>query len=273
MDTPAASGVTPLPTAVDPSPRVVGESDAVFRLHDVRQVRGGKGILDGVSLDVPRAGFTALIGPSGSGKTSLLRLLNRLDDPTSGTIEFSARPIADYPVRALRRRVGFVFQTAVMFAGTVRDNLDIARRFVAEPSAALQEREVGELLELVGLDPAFASRQAADLSGGEKQRVALARALVTKPEVLLLDEPTASLDPEVADRLVHTLAHLRECTGLTMVVVTHRLHEARLAATFVVMLETGRVIESGEATTVMNHAVHERTRAFLRAGEEGRRSE
>jgi ABC-type methionine transport system ATPase subunit len=257
---------------------VPSEEPPAFHLRGVRQVRGGRAVLDDVSLDLPRGGFTALIGPSGSGKTSLLRLLNRLDDPVGGTLELFGRPITEYPVRALRRRVGFVFQAPIMFAGTVRENLEAARRLAPDPvvrgpSAQPSVREgaagVEELLTLAGLDAGFAERAAADLSGGEKQRVALARTLMTRPEVLLLDEPTAALDPEVADRLLHTLMGLRETRGLTMVMVTHRLREARLAASDVVMLEGGRVVEAGAAAQVLGDAARERTRSFLRAGEEG----
>lgn len=256
---------------------VPAEEPPAFRLRGVRQVRGERVTLDDVTLDLPRGGFTALIGPSGSGKTSLLRLLNRLDDPVGGRVELFGRPITEYPVRALRRRVGFVFQAPVMFAGTVRENLAAARRLAPDavargPSAQPAGREgaagVEELLVLAGLDASFSERPATDLSGGEKQRVALARALMTRPEVLLLDEPTAALDPEVAERLMHTLTGLRERTGLTMVMVTHRLREARVAASYVVMLEAGRVVEAGEATQVMGDAGQERTRAFLRAGQE-----
>jgi ABC-type methionine transport system ATPase subunit len=163
--------------------------------------------------------------------------------------------------------VGFVFQAPVMFAGTVRENLAVAHR-LGRPAHILAEVEVGRLLDLVELDAAFAGRTAGDLSGGEKQRVALARALVTRPEVLLLDEPTAALDPEVADRLLHTLARLRTGAGITIVMVTHRLREARLAATHVVMLEAGRVVESGDAGQVIDRPVQPRTREFLAAGED-----
>lgn len=238
-----------------------------FSLRDVRQERGGKVLLDQLTVDLPRGGFTALIGPSGAGKTSLLRLLNRLDDPVAGSVTFLDRPISAYPVRALRRRVGFVFQTPVMFAGTVRANLALAQR-LGGGSDRIDAAEVERLLTLVELDPAFAEAIATDLSGGEKQRVALARALVARPEVLLLDEPTAALDPEVADRLMHTLARLRGTAGLTMIVVTHRLREARGAATYVVMLEAGRVVEAGDARQMMERPAQVRTREFLAAGEE-----
>ncbi|MCU0805954.1 MAG: ATP-binding cassette domain-containing protein [Burkholderiales bacterium] len=249
--------------------RAPGPAEPVtaFRLRDVRQVRGVRTLLDGISLDLPRGGFTALIGPSGAGKTSLLRLLNRLDDPASGTVELFGRAVAEYRIRELRRRVGYVFQTPVMFAGTARDNLEAAHRLAKTEVPAVGDARIAALLELAGLDASYADRPAADLSGGEKHRVSIARALTTNPDVLLLDEPTAALDPEVADRLMHTLAQLRETTGITMVMVTHRLREARVAATYVVMLEAGRVVEAGEAATVMHDATHARTRAFLQAGE------
>jgi ABC-type methionine transport system ATPase subunit len=249
-----------------PASAPAGSSPA-FRLRDVRQVHGARTLLDGITLDLPRGGFTALIGPSGAGKTSLLRLLNRLDDPVSGTIEFHGRPLSDYRIRELRRRVGFVFQAPVMFTGTVRDNLRAAHGLARAEVAPVDETRVAELLDLAGLDLSYADRQAADLSGGEKHRVSIARALTTNPEVLLLDEPTAALDPEVADRLLHTLANLRETTGITMIMVTHRLREARVGATYVVMLEAGRIVEAGDARKIMQDATHPRTREFLQAGE------
>ena len=174
-----------------------------------------------------------------------MRLLNRLDDPASGVVRLLGRPIVDVPVRALRRRVGFVFQTPAMFPGTVADNLGIVPTLGGEATAADVSVHIAEVLRLVELGSDFGDRIAADLSGGEKQRVALARALMTGPEVLLLDEPTAALDPEVAQHLMHTLRRLRESTDLTIVMVTHRLTEARFASTYAVMLEAGGVVEAG----------------------------
>ncbi len=241
-----------------------------FALENITQERGGRQILAGVTIDLPRAGFTALIGPSGAGKTSLLRLLNRLDDPTSGAVRFLGRPIVDFPVRALRRRVGFVFQTPAMFPGTVAENLSVVPTLGGKATAAQVPVRTAEILRLVELGADFGDRIAADLSGGEKQRVALARALMTRPEVLLLDEPTAALDPEVAEHLMHTLQRLRESTGLTIVMVTHRLSEARSASTYAVMLEAGRVVEAGPSTRLFSAPIETRTREFITADEGGK---
>jgi putative ABC transport system ATP-binding protein len=241
-----------------------------FALENITQKRGGRPVLAGVTIKLPKGGFSALIGPSGAGKTSLLRLLNRLDDPASGMVRFLGRPIVDFPVRALRRRVGFVFQTPAMFPGTVAENLAVVPTLGGETTAARMSAQIAEVLRLVELDADFGDRTAADLSGGEKQRVALARALMTGPEVLLLDEPTAALDPEVAEHLMHMLRRLRDNTGLTIVMVTHRLSEARFASTYAVMLEAGRLVEAGPSARLFSTPIETRTREFITAGEGGR---
>jgi putative ABC transport system ATP-binding protein len=238
----------------------------IFALEGVYQERAGRAILSDLTLALPEGGLTALIGPSGAGKSSLLRLLNRLDDPTAGRIAFRGQPIASYPVRALRRRVGFVFQAPAMFTGTVADNLAIARDVRVRPRRAAPDERMLGALAAAELDASFAPRDAGELSGGERQRVSIARALMTEPEVLLLDEPTAALDPEVAEHLMTTLGKL--CArGLTIVMVTHRLHEARVAAHTIVMLEAGRLIEAGPAADLLAHASEPRTREFIAAAD------
>jgi ABC-type methionine transport system ATPase subunit len=250
-----------------PSEQSVDVSPFAFALENITQERAGRRVLAGVTMDLPKGGFSALIGPSGAGKTSLLRLLNRLDDPTSGMVRFLGRPIVDFPVRALRRRVGFVFQTPAMFPGTVAENLALVPTLGDKATSALASVHIAEVLRLVELSEDFGDRIATDLSGGEKQRVALARTLMTKPEVLLLDEPTAALDPEVAEHLMRTLRRLRDSTGLTIVMVTHRLSEARLASTYAVMLEAGRVVEAGPSARLFSASTEARTREFIAAGE------
>ena len=234
-----------------------------FRLRHVSQTRGGRPVLSDVSLELPAGVITALVGPSGGGKTSLLRLLDRLDDPASGLVEFAGKPVTEWPVRELRRRAGFVFQRPTMFPGTVADNLRIAHGLT--PGATpLTDAAVAEALEAAELPADYAGRDATPLSGGEQQRVALARALVTRPDALLLDEPTASLDPEVADRLLGTIKHLGQ-RDITVIMVTHRLSEAREASAYTVMLEAGRVIEAGPTERLFTAAEEARTRAYLGA--------
>jgi ABC-type methionine transport system ATPase subunit len=220
-------------------------------------------VLANLTVCIPDGALTALIGPSGAGKSSLLRLLNRLDDPVAGEIRFRGKALAQYPVRTIRRRIGFVFQLPTMFAGTVAANLEVAHALGRNRNEPLAPNRCEQVLRMVELDADYASREARDLSGGEKQRVALARALITEPDVLLLDEPTAALDPEVADRLTHTLSRLRDETGMTIVMVTHRLLEAKLIGTYTIMLEGGRVIEAGPTAQLLASPAHERTRAYI----------
>ena len=243
-------------------------SGPAFTLRKVEQVRGDVHTLTGIDLDIPAGEVVALVGPSGAGKTSLLRLLNRLDDPTSGDVTYNGSPIVTVPVRELRRRVGFVFQTPVMFAGTVASNLDVARQLgrADTPSAGETRtpRSAEEALELAGVDRALASRDAQSLSGGERQRVSIARALMSNPEALLLDEPTSALDPDVADHVMATIHTLAQQLHLTIVMVTHRLAEARGASTHTVFMEAGRVVESGATETMFTSPAEARTREYLR---------
>jgi ABC-type methionine transport system ATPase subunit len=265
---------------------------AAFTLKGVRQVKDGMTVLDGVELDIPHGAITALVGPSGAGKTSLLRLLNRLDDPVSGDIVYRARAITHYPIQALRRHVGFVFQTPVMFPGTVRDNLLVALTLGGRalqpcadavapraktpscvpthasapgPSAEDQdaERRVAEAMALAELDDTLCDRDGDRLSGGQKQRVNIARALLTSPDVLLMDEPTSALDPETADRLMETTRRLSQEQHLTVVMVTHRLSEARRTSDMTVVLERGRVVAMGRTADVFENTTNPRIRAFL----------
>ena len=227
------------------------------------QWRGEQRTLSGIDLDLPPREVVALVGPSGAGKSSLLRLLNRLDDPTEGTVAYRGRPITEIPIRELRRRVGFVFQASVMLAGTVAANLAVARRLAPSGLTPRSAPDDSTALALAGLEPAFAGRDSADLSGGEKQRVGIARALACAPEVLLLDEPTSALDPEAADRLMTTVRELVANGGLSVVMVTHRLAEAREASTFTVVLEGGRVVETGPTATLFTAPREARTREYL----------
>ena len=189
-------------------------------------------------MDVERGSALTLVGPSGSGKSSLLRCLNRLEEPTAGVVRFCGRPIIQLDPRELRRRAALVQQAPVLFEGTVRDNL-----MVHAPSAALDASgsRLREALTEVGLDLALLERDAVMLSGGERQRVTIARALLRDPQVLLLDEPTSALDPPNAMLVVETICRLRDTRGLTIVAVTHTPELVRRLGGALLYLVKGRV--------------------------------
>jgi ABC-type methionine transport system ATPase subunit len=258
-----ASGAQPYEreATIPPLPLPTNLTSA-FTLKGVRQVKEGITVVDDVELDIPHGEIIALVGPSGAGKTSLLRLLNRLDDPVSGEILYRARRITQYPVQELRRKVGFVFQTPVMFPGTVRANLSMALALGGEPGTDSDER-MAAALALAELDRALCDREGDQLSGGQKQRVNIARALMTSPDVLLMDEPTSALDPETAERLMETTRRLSREQHLTVVMVTHRFSEARRTSDRTIVLERGRVVASGSTVEVFEHTTNPRIRTFL----------
>lgn len=238
---------------------------SAFVLKNVQQVRENQLILDDINLEIAENVMTAVVGPSGAGKTSLLRLLNRLDDPSNGEIFYRSVSLNEFPVPELRRRIGFVFQTPVMFPGSVRDNLQKALK-IAGKTASDSDELISNALALVELDFALAERDGARLSGGQKQRVNIARALVGAPEVLLMDEPTSALDAETADKLMETVRQLIENRGITIVMVTHRLAEARRASDRTVMMEAGKVIETGATDDIFGKTANRRIRMFLESG-------
>jgi ABC-type methionine transport system ATPase subunit len=259
---PSASGVQPSTGASTSHTRALPTPlPAAFTLKGVSQVKAGITVLDGIEVDIPHSEIIALVGPSGAGKTSLLRLLNRLDDPVRGEILYRARPLTAYPVQALRRQVGFVFQSPVMFPGTVRDNLRVALALGGDHGQDADTR-VAEAMALAELDRALCDRVGDRLSGGQ-QRVNIARALMTSPDVLLMDEPTSALDPETADRLMETTRRLSREQHLTVVMVTHRLTEARRCSDSTIVLEHGRIVASGQTADVFERTTDPRMRAFL----------
>ncbi|MDQ6874122.1 MAG: ATP-binding cassette domain-containing protein [Actinomycetota bacterium] len=215
---------------------------SVFALNGVGVRRAGAELLVDITATIDAGNCTALVGPSGAGKSTLLRLLNRFDEPTSGRIDFHGRPLDALDVLDLRRRVGLVAQRPTLLAETVRAELHVAQ-------ATLTDDEAGELLTRTGLDAGFLDRASDTLSGGEAQRVCLARALTVSPEVLLLDEPTSSLDAESAYAVEQTIGKLAG-EGLTVVLVSHDAGQAKRLADHVLVLSAGRLVEAGEVHSV-----------------------
>lgn len=221
-------------------------------------------ILRDVDLEIPARTIYTILGPSGSGKTSLLRLINRLNDPTSGEIVFAGRPLPSYDPTQLRRRIGYIFQVPAMLPGTVADNLAYGachghsnRRRPCDPGDMVPR------LKQVALDETYLDQPADRLSVGEQQRASIARSLMTSPEVLLMDEPTSSLDPAATSRLLDLIVDLHQRNNLTIVFVTHQLEQARAVGRQTAILIDGRIIETGTTEAVFASPREEATRRFL----------
>ena len=217
-----------------------------------------------MSLTVEAGTVFTVLGPSGSGKSTLLRTINRLIEPSGGRILLDGEDAAALPVQELRRRVGMVFQTAALFDGTVLDNVLYGPRLRGAAGTAEAARERAEgLLRRVGLPAAFCDKPAAELSGGEAQRVSLARALANDPEVLLLDEPTASLDPTASQTIEDLLIRLADETDLTFIFVTHNLAQARRIGDHGLLLVGGRVVARGPLPAFLDDPSDETVRRFV----------
>ena len=210
----------------------------LFELDRVTMERDGKLVLRDVNASLPK-GASCVAGPSGSGKSSLLRLLNRLADPASGTVRCDGADVRQSDPLELRREVCLVPQLPALLEGTVEDNI----RFAAQ--LAEREPDVPRLLDLAGLDSSFAGRTASRLSVGEQQSAMLARSLALEPRVLLLDEPTSALDEGARGAVEATLLHLRARVDVSIVLGTHDLAQARRMADWVVRLDEGRMVGEG----------------------------
>jgi polar amino acid transport system ATP-binding protein len=238
---------------------------ALLSVEGLRKAYGDKVVLRDLDLDVGPHDVVCLIGTSGSGKSTLLRCLNLLETTDDGTIEFAGEDITDPRVdaRAVRSRMGLVFQAYNLFPHmTVLDNLTLAPRKVHGLSRAEAESRARDLLDRFGLADK-AAEHPDRLSGGQQQRAALARALVTDPSLVLLDEVTSALDPELVGEVLDIVRDLAQ-GGMTMVLATHEMAFAREVASRVCFLDGGVILEQGPPEQIFAAPAHERTRQFLR---------
>ncbi|BCM90691.1 glutamine transport ATP-binding protein GlnQ [Abditibacteriota bacterium] len=238
----------------------------ILTVSNLHKKFGPSEVLKGVDMVMRQGEVVALIGASGSGKSTLLRCINRLETPTSGTIRFRDSEIsgsdAGLDLNQVRREIGMVFQQFNLFPHlTALENVALAPRRVLGMAEQQAEKEARELLEQVRLG-AKADSYPAELSGGQQQRVAIARALALRPALLLFDEPTSSLDPELVGEVLAVMRDLAR-EGRTMLVATHEMGFAREAASRVMFLDEGRVLEEGPPEQILEAPREERTRAFL----------
>ncbi|MBI3243846.1 MAG: phosphate ABC transporter ATP-binding protein [Chloroflexi bacterium] len=231
----------------------------LYQLNGIKQSYAGRTVLDVERLSVRAGEILALVGPSGAGKSTLLRLLNFLEPPSAGAILFDGQPVSPQPLLSLVRRVTTVFQRPLLLNRSVRDNAAYGLQLRGLPVGG----RVAEALDRVGL-AGFAGEAAHKLSGGEMQRVALARALVLRPEVLLLDEPTANLDPYNVGLIESIVREQNTVHGATIVLVTHNIFQARRLAHRVGLLLGGKLVELAPTTDFFDRPTDSRTAAFVK---------
>ena len=228
-------------------------SDQMLELRSLNLARGKRKLLTDVTLDLPGKGITVIMGPNGAGKSVLLKLIHGLEQPDLGTVRWGGAVIDDQ----LRRKQSMVFQRPVLLRRTVLENMT----FVMKCHGIADRSRADELLSLVNLEERL-HQPARRLSGGEQQRLALARALLTRPEVLLLDEPTASLDPGSANTIENVI-RAQKSDGTAIILITHDGAQARRLADEVVFMHQGRIVEYAPAETFFDAPTSDEARRYL----------
>jgi polar amino acid transport system ATP-binding protein len=250
--------------------------DPLVKIEGLRKSFGDLQILNGIDLEVQRGEVVSIIGPSGSGKTTILRCLNLLERPSAGRIEVDGQVLCSNDasgkmkfaskreVRKVREELGMVFQRFNLFPHmTALENVTEAPMAVKGLKRKEAKAQARELLESVGLSHR-ADHYPLQMSGGQQQRVAIARALAMDPAVMLFDEVTSAVDPELAGEILLVMKHLAQ-QGMTMIVVTHEMGFAADVSDRVLFIDHGLIVEEGAARSVLNNPRHDRTKAFLHA--------
>jgi len=236
----------------------------ILTIAGLRKSFGATEVLKGIDLSVSERELVFIIGPSGSGKSTLLRCINRLEEPSGGSVHFDGIEVTSRAteLNALRRSMGMVFQSFNLYPHmTALGNVTLALRKVAGRSRAEADELGRKALERVGLADR-ATHRPLELSGGQQQRVAIARAIALEPRVMLFDEPTSALDPELVGSVLEVMRDLRQ-SGMTMIVVSHEMGFARNAADRVVFMDDGLIVEQGPPAAIFENPTQERTRAFI----------
>lgn len=239
-------------------------NQSVLELKEISKKFGDRQVLTKISYQFYPQRMYGLVGPSGAGKSTILRILDLLENPTQGEIFYRGKPVGAGRSERLkvRRRIGMVFQQPVLFSGTVLDNIFYGLKVRGEKFAA-NKNKLKDILNLVGLEE-MEKQKATTLSGGEAQRLALARVMVLEPEVLLLDEPTANLDPKNVNMIEKVLLEIRERYGTTIIIVTHNLFQAKRLVDEVLLIYDGRLVEAKPADEMFRAPEHPLSQAFIR---------
>ncbi len=236
----------------------------MIEIDEVTKSYGDRRVVDNLSMTVDVGTLCVLLGSSGCGKSTTLRMINRLIPIDSGSIRVGGEDVMQVPAEALRRRIGYAIQSIGLFPHwTVEDNIATVPRLLKWPKVRVRDR-VTELLELFRLDPAtYRGKYPHQLSGGEQQRVGVARALAADPELLLMDEPFAAVDPITRDALQAEVARIHRATGKTIVFVTHDIEEALRLATVIAIMDSGRIVQLGSPLDILEHPANDFVREFV----------
>ena len=240
------------------------EKELIVSVCDLQKSFGEREILKGISFDIHRGDVTCIIGPSGSGKSTLIRCVNFLEHPTGGHIEYRGTDVmqAFKKLPLYRTKVGMVFQSFNLFNNmTVLENCMVGQVKVLGKNKEEAKATALKYLKHVGMD-SYVNAKPHQLSGGQKQRVAIARALALEPEVLLIDEPTSTLDPEMVGEVLRVIRDLAK-EGFTMVIVTHEMAFARDVSNRVIFIDQGVIAEQGAPAQLFGNPQNQRTRDFL----------
>jgi osmoprotectant transport system ATP-binding protein len=236
----------------------------MIEIDQVTKSYGDRRVVDSLSLTVAAGDFCVLLGSSGCGKSTTLRMVNRLIAIDSGSIRVAGEDVTQVPPEMLRRRIGYAIQSIGLFPHwTVEDNIATVPRLLKWPQGQIRDR-VTELLELFRLEPeGYRDKYPHQLSGGEQQRVGVARALAGDPELLLMDEPFAAVDPITRDALQAELARIHQATTKTIVFVTHDIEEALRLATQIAIMQEGRIIQLGSPLEILEHPANDFVSDFV----------
>ncbi len=234
----------------------------MISVHNLKKEFGKNKVLRGIDFELKEGERVVILGPSGSGKSTFLRCINRMEEPTSGTISFDGVEITEKNIGKMRQNIGMVFQHFNLINNlTVMENLILAPvilKIMDQPTAEKRARELLKHIDLLDKENAFP----ASLSGGQKQRIAIIRAMMLSPKVLLFDEPTSALDPESIGDVLSLIRELAD-NGMTIMIVTHEMNFAKEIATRVVFIDQGKIIEEGKPSEFFNHPKTPRVKEFL----------
>jgi osmoprotectant transport system ATP-binding protein len=235
----------------------------MIELDHVSKRYGARDSVSDVSFAVEKGAFCAMVGPSGSGKSTTLRMINRLIEPSAGSIRINGEDIAALPVEALRRRIGYAIQSVGLFPHwSIADNIATVPRLLKWPEERVQQR-VDELLSMLQLDATTRTKFPHQLSGGQQQRIGVARALAADPEVLLMDEPLGALDPITREALRAELSRIHRSTGKTILFVTHDIDEALQLADTIALLRDGKLVQYGSPIELLTRPADDFVRDFM----------